>query len=461
MSVFVPVSQSLKYLDIRRNLLGDISLINYPASVGELVGLEELRMDCLRNKSLPMEYDKLKKLAKLSFTEGRKEVGFIRNGRFKAVSKSGMTDVNLAELNIGVIGNGTFLNLPKLRTLDLSNNPYVIIQIDNIIPSLKQTALQTLHLNHTGIGQAESTTLGELHLKELTLDDNDFEQLDPVFSEYLPELEVLSLENNFIDFGANLLKDLKKLKHLTGLNVSWQNSINSNNTRMLGKKLQRITNKKPPGSYQCNMGMACPLLLQPKLHWIDISHFLGDAQSFPEFALIENNTLHSIDLSYNRIKTIKNPVFCAKSTLSAVVPQIQTINFNNNGLQCINSTFLRHCDWNSLLHLHLRNNQLGQTEGNVCNQDKNNTLGFLKPAKNLEHLDLAGNQIRNENILSEIQYLIKLKVIDLSDNGLHNFSLELENMTGISLAFFKQQYTLLVNVNNTPIEQTPETEDKS
>ena len=85
-----------------------------------------------------MEYDKLKKLTKLSFTGGRKEVGFIRDDMFKAVSKSGITVVNLGELNIGVIGNGTFLNFPKLRRLDLSNNPYVIIHIEMIIPSLKK-----------------------------------------------------------------------------------------------------------------------------------------------------------------------------------------------------------------------------------------------------------------------------------------------------------------------------------
>ena len=35
MSVFVPVSQSLEYLDIRRNLLGDISQMYYPLSVGD------------------------------------------------------------------------------------------------------------------------------------------------------------------------------------------------------------------------------------------------------------------------------------------------------------------------------------------------------------------------------------------------------------------------------------------
>ena len=444
-SVFVPISQSLQVLDIRRNLLGDISQMDYPVSVGELIGLKELRIDCLKDKSLPMEYGRLKNLKKLSFADGRKEVGFIRNDMFKAVSKSGITDVNLGELNIGVIGNNTFSSLPKLRTLDLSNNPYVIIHIENIIQSLKKTAIQTLHLNHTGIGQAESTKaesttqvlriVGELHLKELTLDNNAIEKLDPVFAEYLPDLEVLSLGENFIDFDFDfdLFSDFRKLKNLTGLNVSGQNQnvVKYNESQMTGKKLQRIKNTKSFGLNTCYQDMACPLLFPSKIQWMDISQMGMDAQLFPEYVFLSNSTLRSIDMSFNRISVIKHPIYCPTG-LFRIVPQIETIIFNNNGLQCVNSTLFSHCDWSSLTHLYLRNNQLGVTEGNICNKDKNNTLEFLKPAVNLEYLDLARNQIQNGNSLSEIQHLAKLKVIDLSDNGLHNFPLELENMTGLS-----------------------------
>ena len=437
-SVFLPISQSLEVLDIRRNLLGDISQMDYAVSVGELVGLRELRMDCLRNKSLPMEYRKLKNLTKLSFADGRKEVGFIRDDMFKAVSKATITDVNLGALNIGLIGNDTFSNLPNLRALDLSNNPYVIIHVKNIIPSLKKTAIRTLNLNNTGIGEVESPThiletLGELHLKELTMDNNAIENLDPVFSKYLPDLEVLSLGNNFIDFNnLNLFDDLRNLKHLIGLNVSCQNQnvMNSSESQMSGEKLQR--NFKPLGSNICYPGFSCPLQLPSNIQWIDISQMGRDVQDFPEFVLLDNSTLRYIDLSCNRVSTIKHPIFCPNAKLFGVFPQIQTINFNNNALQCINSTFFSHCDWSSLKQINLRNNQLGRTEDNVCNRDKNNTLGFLNPVINLEYLDLAGNQIQTGNVFSEMQGLAKLKVIDLSNNGLHTFSFVLENMTGLS-----------------------------
>ena len=105
------------------------------------------------------------------------------------------------------------------------------------------------------------------------------------------------------------------------------------------------------------------------------------------------------------------------------------MNINNNALQCVTSTFFRHCDWSSINRIFSRNNKLGQTEGNVCNADKNNILGFIIPAINLEVLDLAGNQIQNGSLLSDIGLLNKLKEVDLSSNGFRNFSVVLQNMT--------------------------------
>ena len=440
-SVFAPISKSLEVLDIRRNLLGDLSQIDYPVSVGELIGLRELRIDCLKNKSLPMEYGKLKNLTKLSFADGRKEVELIRDDMFVAVSKAGITDLSLAELNIETFGSHTFSWLPKLKTLDLSNNLYFFDRVENIentIPSLKKTAIRTLKLSNTGIGHLKSETyllevLGELHLKELMMDKNLIGNLDPVFSEYLPDLEVLSLANNFIDFDASLSNDLFRLKNLTGLNVSWQNmdGINSNESKLRGKRLHTIQRKE--SLHFCSDSyLACSVIPPPKMQWMDISHVGKDMEHFPELVLLGNSTLRSIDMSFNRISTIKHLIYCPSSELFGVFPQIKAIIVNNNALQCINTSFFNYCNWSSLTSLHLRNNQLGRTEGNVCNRDKNNTLGFLKPAINLEYLDLAGNQIQDAQDFSEIQGLTKLKVIDLSNNELHSFSMALHNMTALS-----------------------------
>ena len=330
-----------------------------------------------------------------------------------------------------------------MKTLDLSNNEY--LNITSIIPALKKTSIETLKLNNTKIGQGMVLTrflekLGELHLKKLSLDNNTIATLDPIFSEYLPDLEVLSLGNNYIREPMALWYDFMKLKHLIGLNVSWQdkNTVEATLKTALmkpstpSKVLSKVMSTKWTVGEKCSTGMACPMIFPPKLEWIDISHNGIKAQRLPELAFIQNSTLKSVDASYNGIHIVEKPIYCVKTKLSSIVPKLETLNFNNNALQCANSAFLSHCDWSSVKRGYLRNNKLGQVEGNVCNRNKNNTLGFIKPAINLEVLDLAGNQIQNGEQLSALQDLNKLKEIDLSFNGFHNFSLTLQKMTRLN-----------------------------
>ena len=184
----------------------------------------------------------------------------------------------------------------------------------------------------------------------------------------------------------------------------------------------------------CGSGLACPLLIPPKMQWMDLSHNGVRALRPPEMALIRNSTLRFFNGSYSGIQTIQLPIFCLHSTITTVVPQVETIDMSNNNLQCMNASVfdgsVTNCDWSSLKHFYLSNNKLGQAEGNICNRDRNNTLGFLKPLTNLRALDLAGNMLESGR-LSDLQVLTRLQKLDLSSNGLHNFSLDLTNMTNL------------------------------
>ena len=340
--------------------------MNYPVSVGELVGLKELRIDCLRNKSLPIEYGKLKNLTKLSFADSRKGLGFVSDDMFLAVAALNITDIDFAGLNIGFIGNNTFLNLPRLKTLDLSNNKVMGYHIENIIPALKKTSIESLKLNNTGMGQEQTLTsvlkeLGRLHLKQLTLDDNMLSDLEPIFSEYFPDLEVLSLGNNLLGGAIELTYDIMRMKHLISLNVSWQEKFSKETKLPLVPVLHGNGLQERDGVI-CQPGMACPLILAPKLQWIDLSHSKYAPLRLPEFVILQNISFKSLDASYNGIHFIEKPVYCEKSNTSSVVPQIETINLNNNPLQYITSDFFNHCDASSLKHVFLRNNRLGNTE---------------------------------------------------------------------------------------------------
>ena len=71
-SVFQPLEKSLKVLDIRMNMLNnDLHFVNYPTSIEQLPNLEQLKMDCLRVKTLPLKYSNLRKLNILTFEGGR------------------------------------------------------------------------------------------------------------------------------------------------------------------------------------------------------------------------------------------------------------------------------------------------------------------------------------------------------------------------------------------------------
>ena len=398
--VFSPLSQSLKVLDIRMNLLG--TGVHYPPSVGELHNLEELKVDCLRGQSLPSEYSNLNKLRKIIFSSGYEHVGLLNENMFNAVRDLNVTEVDFSSLDIGVIGGETFSQLPKLQKLDLSDNSKLSRQFHNFAPSLKNTSMQFLMLNNTGIGGFGTSNkikeFCDLKLKVLTLDSNQIESVDPLFKKCFPELEILSLADNHLLPHLTLWFNIIQLRNLVGVNVSLQYSFTG-----VHRKREILPIRQPRHTVSietlCVNGMACPVFLPPKIQWIDVSRNGVRTLRPPELVFVSNSTLKYFKGSFCGYQTIQLPVYCVHSSISIVVPQLETIDMSNNNLQCINATFfdgnITHSDWNSLKYFYLSNNKLGLVEGNICNDIRQNTLGFLKPLKNLRVLDLAGNMLES------------------------------------------------------------------
>ena len=125
------------------------------------------------------------------------------------------------------------------------------------------------------------------------------------------------------------------------------------------------------------------------------------------------------------------PAYCPWN----IIPQIENLDLRHNNLQHINTSAFKKtasvsgCNWNSLKYLYLGSNKLGNIDNNVCNDDENNVFGFFEPLSNLRALDLSNNQIISDNKLATLQTFTKLEIIDLSSNGVQNFSLNLNNMT--------------------------------
>ena len=231
--LFEPLNTSLKILDIRMNMMNNTLNYKYPNSVGNLKMLTELRMDCLRDKPLPFEYSNLKNLKKLIFQGGRHDIFSLGNDIFDTISLLNVSEINLAGLNLRIIGKDTFSKMKMVRKIDLSNNPELGIHLADIAPSLHNTSIRVLNLNNVGLVNtlySATDILKEfcrLHLEELTLDNNYFhyKDVEPIFSKCFSKLTILSLSDNYVLLGINVIADIMKLKHLVGLNISNQMTL--------------------------------------------------------------------------------------------------------------------------------------------------------------------------------------------------------------------------------------------
>ena len=448
-TVFQSLNQGLKVLDIRMNLLNDnLDLLDYPLSVAELYNLNELRMDLLRDKPLPEEYKTMYNLQKLQFQDGRGNVIHVTNNTFDAVSTLKITEINLSGLDIEMISKGTYSNLKNLETLDVSNNPRLSLSIREFTSSIQNTSITRLRMNNTGLGTSGIKTAEiirgfcHLGLEELTLDHNFIGIIDPVFQECLPTLELLSFGHNDLLLQYSFVFDtVLSLTKLRGYNISaqrrvtsrkWSSSSENFAVQSLEDTEKAIAKIGRNISIICKEGMTCPLYLPPNIQWIDMSQNGFILVIVPRVVLLNNNSLNFINMSYNGIHNARLPLYCAYN----VIPQIETFDVSNNGMQCFNATFfnmsITGCDWSSLKRFYLGNNEIGRIDGNSCNKDKHDVLGFLKPLWNLRVLDLSMNYFDSENSFSVLQHLTMLHTLDLSSNGFHYFTLGLKNLRRIS-----------------------------
>ena len=442
-SVFQPLNKSLKMLDIRINLINhNIDLVNYPKSVAELNSLEELQMDCLTNKSLPAEYSSLKHLQTLSFGGGRSNIKMLHQEMFAAILKLNVTKIDLTGLFISMIWEKTFSGLKSLNWLDLSNNPELSLSMKNFAASLNETSVTKLNLNNTGMGNASqkaSTLLRyfcNITLKELTLDHNYINLMDPVFVECFPDVEILSLGDNYLLITREFVYDTMYglLPNLIGFNLTWQRKANlmaNMSHRQLNPAFDRRYKGRPS---MCLKGMACPIAFSPNLEWVDLSHHGLYLTTFPEAVLVTNTSLKSLGVSQCGISTLKLPIYCPPDWHIEI--HLERLDFSNNGLQCINATVfdknMTNCDWKSFKYFNLRNNQLGNIDTNTCNDNKTNVVGFLRPLTSLKELDLAMNMFAHSERLRDLKYLTNLTDLDLSHNEFKNFTLGLSSFTSLT-----------------------------
>ena len=428
--MFAPFSDALKVLDIRKNIK-DHCLIcqQYPgALLKSLHELTDLYMDAIDNLALTENFKHLTSLRKLVFSGGSGNVVHVMNSMFRYVPN--ITELDMAGIGVGSMRGQAFKYLQNLKVLNLCNNPNLRKLTISIVDGLRRIALEELYMNNTGIGDNMEfiiTPSREEQSKSLriwTLDSNSIYDFGGSFiSKRYPNIEVLSLGDNYFSPGSRFFADFFDMRHLVGLNLSRQQGAHYGLRKKRYDHLNQLR--------FCQLGTACPLNIPRQLQWVDLSYFGYQLPQVPELAILTNNSLNYLNAAYTSISALPFMIFCPTSL--NIVPQFKTFDFTGNSIRCINSSIFVNCSMENLEYLYLGKNDLGWVGHNVCNNGPGGNLAFIQPLSNLRTLDLYENDLGGRIPEDVFLNTTKLRNIDLSFNNIANFNLTIDHLLDLEL----------------------------
>ncbi|XP_034840012.1 protein artichoke [Maniola hyperantus] len=309
------------------------------------------------------------------------------------------------------------IDLPSLRTLDISNNG---------IQKIPHSGMKTLHnlrrlyMKRNGLRQIEIATFSDLErLEILDVSDNQIISVHPKSFSKLEKLrevnlrgnnienfEFIAIQNNValstIDFSKNKLKSISPNLVNRGLDVEILN-ISSNNLHELPNNL--------------NMLLKLKVLDASHNH---IKHFDGN--------IINNiQTLAEIKMHSNKIVELRTGSF-------QDLKKLETIDLENNQLEMIHPMAIASLP--RLLSIYLSRNHIidipDQTFSNLPKlriiEMQGNRIQFIsmRAFENIplvQYLNLSNNQLSSLENLG-IKQLISLEVLDLSFNKITRITKE-------------------------------------
>ena len=228
--ILAPLSGALRVLDIRKNLKDEcLECQQYPgALLKNLPELTDLYMDAIDNCPLGEEFKHLTNLKKLVFSGGRGNIVHIKNTMFRYVPN--ITELDMAGIGVGSMRGQALKHLRNLKILNLCDNPNLRKLTISIVNGLREIALEELYMNNTGISDNMKYIIFPDHRDEerkamriLTLDSNSIYDFgDSFVSKRYPNIEVLSIGNNYFSPGSKFFADFYDMRHLVGLNLSRQ-----------------------------------------------------------------------------------------------------------------------------------------------------------------------------------------------------------------------------------------------
>ena len=146
--VFSVLGETLKFLDISKNL--DVKYnVSYPGeALSVLNSLETLRLDCISGLELDRGIENLTNLKELDFSGGI-PADHLPDNMFSAISNLNIKTINFTYVNVGSISEKVFSSLRSLRVLDFTNNPQARDGLISVSSTLNQTSIEELYLENT------------------------------------------------------------------------------------------------------------------------------------------------------------------------------------------------------------------------------------------------------------------------------------------------------------------------
>ncbi|KAL7637784.1 UNVERIFIED_CONTAM: hypothetical protein RMT77_011396 [Armadillidium vulgare] len=299
---------------------------------------------------------------------------------------------NIANNKIQKLGRATFVDMPNLEIVILSNNLIELIDSEAMykLPNLKK-----LDLGNNNIYHFEANVFTDVpSLEFLVLGNNNLSFLEDLKYVYrsLPNLKTLDLSSNHIRGGnGHSLGGHSKLESLI-LNQNFITDIDKNLFRSLPNLRELHLSQNHIKRYNENKLWDLPKLQLLDLSYNDITNIDGNFYSgLP--------SLTDLILSFNIISEISTKAFYETN-------QLKSLNISNNKIKKIYpKTFLQIPD---LYELDLNNNELASLDE-----------GLFDGLSSLERLYISKNQIRSVSGRA-FSDTVKLKFLDMSFNLLEH-----------------------------------------
>ncbi|XP_060075268.1 toll-like receptor 4 [Ylistrum balloti] len=436
-NIFEGLTQ-LRYLNIQQNNIHYVSRnLHFPVSISKLNMLETLLLDGVDLSGFDGRFLQMTKLRTLDLSgnSGVCHLGRLRFDYFQNMSNIKYLDIS--SCNIHEIDIGTFRGLTNLYSLNISFNECLTFRVlPNVTHDLQYTRIRILDISGLHCTFGPSTVIYRedvIHLKNTNLthvyiDNNRLVMLDVGVAGLIPKtLEFISAKYNSLTFGIYIIELMSSLPSIQIVHADYQKY--SHNLQS-GKSDCKDWRAPPSSDEKISFSVSTELLdcnRNPLLKLHHDSHILSTYPLPP--------SLRELYYSYNAFDFEIGAIDFRNINLTV-------IDVSNNFLHSwkgtiVNVPFLKYIDLSNNYCTHISENFFMVENVLETLLIQNNLLGLVlyedvngnifKTLQSLKIINLSRNHIYTlPALLFRNQH--ELQILNLSNNALNELSLDISHM---------------------------------